>query len=300
MREEAIGNLRDRLSSPRLRPPTTIKTYLETAERFLNMVRDEEQPTDSDLRHYFMGRRAHGISERCLRKEFFHLKKLFLSNQWPWPFTKDDTPYSDEEPQAPALPPADIEKLIATREKLSRTDKFYLAVATTWIVRREELSRIKKRDYDTESFTIHTAKRGRKVTHLIPEQLSPIFGRFRAKAHTPAALSLMFQRICKVAGVKLKPRSGWHSIRRTLTTLTIAALVKEGFDPALVADYGGWSKKTLGSFFGGAAMVGVYRMPEIIYTDKYGIDRVIYSVHPFLNLWQEKPNKKRASKKQVG
>jgi len=44
----------------------------------------------------------------------------------------------------------------------------------------------------------------------------------------------------------------------------------------------------MGSFFGGVAMVGVYRHPEILDSDPHGLDRVIYSVHPFLPLWQKK------------
>jgi hypothetical protein len=41
--------------------------------------------------------------------------------------------------------------------------------------------------------------------------------------------------------------------------------------------------------YGGVSMVGIYRHPEILDTDPYGNDKVIYSVHPFLPLWQKKP-----------
>jgi hypothetical protein len=40
------------------------------------------------------------------------------------------------------------------------------------------------------------------------------------------------------------------------------------------------------------AMVAIYRRPEILDTDPYGIFRVIYSVHPFLPLWGPKPHGK--------
>jgi integrase len=288
----ALGNLKERLSSPRLKAPTTIKSYMETAKRFLSTVGDTNKPTDSNVRQYFMKRRDGGVSERSLTKEFFHLKKLFIANNWPWAFTKDDTPYAEEKKQLPLLEPSNIEKLIAARAKYTNGECFYLAVATTFIVRREELARIKKRDYDEETIIIHTAKHGRRRQHLIPEPLRPIFQKFRAKEHATTTLSIMFRRICEKAEVKLPPRSSWHSIRYTLTTLIRDALIRGNYDPALVADYGGWSKQSLGTVFGGAPMVGYYRRPEILFTDKFGSDRVIYEVHPFLHLWQEKPVKK--------
>jgi len=91
-------------------------------------------------------------------------------------------------------------------------------VATTWIVRREELSRIKKRDYDGETFIIHTARHGKGAKHLIPDALKPIFAGYRPKEHNPSAMSQMFKRICAKAGLEHKKGSGWDSIRYRLNT----------------------------------------------------------------------------------
>ena len=296
-KEWYLDKLLERLSSPRLRPPTTIKTYMETAQRFLGMFEGDDQPTDSNVRQYFMKRRNAGISERSLMKEFYHLKKLFQANAWPWQFTKDDSPYAEDKKQLPTMDPSNVEKLIKARELYTSTECFYLAVATTFIVRREELARIKKRDYDDETIIIHTAKHGRRRQHPIPDQLKPIFQKFRAKEHTTAALSSMFKRICLKAGVELLPRTGWHSLRYTLTTLIRDALITNNYDPALVADFGGWSKQSLGSVFGGAPMVGHYRRPELLFADKFGGDRVIYEVHPFIKLWANKKASRKAAEK---
>jgi len=284
----ALETLKERLSSPRLRAAGTIYTYLETGGNFLAGLDNDREPTDSDFRRYFIRRREQGISERTLRKEFFHLKKLALANTWVWPFTADDTPYPEDEENAPALLPEQVEQLIKARAKLSKLERFYLAVATTWVVRREELSRIKKRDYDDSTILIHTAKHGRPVKHLIPDCLHQVFADYRPKAHTPGALTIMYGRIFAKAGLDHKKGEGWHSIRRTLNTMLAALLPKNGLDPALLADYAGWSKKSLGPLYGGAAMVGVYRHPEILDTDPYGGDRVIYNIHPFLPLWENK------------
>lgn len=288
----ALEKLMERLSSPRLRAPGTLSTYLATAANFLKGLRDNQVPSDSDFRRYFIRRRQGGISERTLQKEFFILKKLALTNSWPWPFEADDTPYPEDEAQSHPLLPEQVEQLIKANAKLSKAERFYLAVATTWIVRREELSRIKKRDYDGETFVIHHAKHGRKVKHLIPDALRQIFADYRPKEHNPSALTIMFRRICAKTGFEHQKGMGWHSLRHTLTTMIAIRLPQNSFDPALIADYSGWSRKAMGGFFGGVSMVGIYRHPEILDTDPYGIDKTIYSIHPFLSLWQKKPHGK--------
>ena len=284
----ALERLVERLSSPRLRAPGTLSSYIVTGNNFLMGLMGKKEPTESDFRQYFIRRRRQGISERTLRKEFFHVKKLALANGWPWPFEADDTPYPEDEAQAHPLLPEQVEQLIKARGKLSIAERFYLAVATTWIVRREDLSRIKKRDFDGDFFTIHHSKHGRIVKHLIPDALKPIFADYRPKEHNPSALSLMFKRICGKAGLQHQHGWGWHGIRHTLTTMIAASLPKNNLDPALIADYSGWSRKSMGGFFGGVAMVGIYRHPELLDTDPNGLDKVIYSIHPFLPLWQKK------------
>ena len=296
----ALENLKERLSSPQLRAPTTIKTYLETANRFLTLLGDAKVPTPSDFRRYFTYRREHQISERTLRKEFFHLKKLALANGWDWSFVAEDTPYSEEEPFAPALMPNEIEALIKAQHLFLKSECFYLAVSTTWGCRREELSRIKKRDYDTESILIRTAKHGPRVRHLIPDVLKPIFEAYRLKQHTTTGLSIMFHRICRKAGVEVEKGYSFHSIRRTLRTLLEWGLAENRLPLSLVADYQGWSKTTKGIVYGGAPMLGIYAHPEVLSSDPFATDRLIYPVHPFLPWWEEATSLKRAIKAEEG
>ena len=111
----ALEKLVERLSSPRLRAPGTLSSYLVTAAAFLSGLKGARVPTESDFRQYFIRRRREGISERTLRKEFFQVKKLALANGWPWPFEKDDTPYPEDEAQSHPLLPEQIEQLIKAR-----------------------------------------------------------------------------------------------------------------------------------------------------------------------------------------
>jgi len=284
--ETTLENLKERLSAPRLRAPGTIQTYLEIAKLFLDRLGDKE-PTESEFRRYFIHRREQEISERTLRKEFFCLKKLALANGWEWSFTADDTPYSEEEPTAPAFLPEVVEKLIKAQHLYLKRDRFYLAVSTTWGCRREELARIRKRDYDAETILIRTAKKGRRVRHLIPDVFKPVFEAYHPKTHTPTALSIMFHRICRTANIEVEKGSSFHSFRRSLRTLLEWCLAENRLPLSLVADYQGWSKTSKGIAYGGAPMLGIYAHPEIISSDPFAVDRLIYPIHPFLPWWEE-------------
>lgn len=299
---EPLENLRLRLSSPRLRATGTIKTYLETAERFL-MVVGGKKPNDNDVRRYFLRRREDGISERTLRKEFFHLKKLFQSNTgWNWPFGKDDVPFPRKAAFQPALERPIIERLILERSKYTEAERFYLAVSTTFGCRREELANIDKRDKDDESISIAIAKQKgeeRIVRHLIPTELKRVFDAYTPKKHEPEAMSQLFQRICSKSGVQKQHGWGWHSIRRSLRTEAEPALAKNDIPLSFWADYQGWAPATKGTVYAGSPMMGVYSHPEILSSDPFFIDKLIYPVHPFLHLWADKKLARQPTRKKT-
>jgi integrase len=292
LQHPALEKLKEDLSSPRLAPIGTIKTYTGTAERFL-LFAQTEKPTDSDFRQYFIWRREQGISEKTLRKEFYQLQRLVLANKWEknWPFTSKHVPLVTEEEEdklLPSLRAEQVESLIRARERYSDIERFYLAIATTWIVRREDLARIKKRDiYDT-TLVIHHSKRGKTVKHLIPEALHQVFDDYHPREHQPEPLSRVFQRICAKAGIERPSGMGWHGIRYCLTTMLNTALAKNNLSPVLLAQYAGWKKKSMAHLYGGVEMAAVYQRPEILYSDPFGLDRVIYQIHPFLSLWEKK------------
>lgn len=283
----ALENLVERLSSPRLRPQTTIDSYLVTAQNFLNGLGGTKVPTDSDFRRYFIRRRHEDISERTLRKEFFHLQKLTRANKWDWPFESDDIPFPEEEQKLPVMSRESVEQLIKAKGKMTNAERFYLAVATTWIVRREELSRIKKRDFDSESILIHTAKHGRPGKHLIPDELRQVFADYRPKEHSPSALSIMFRRISTKAGIELRPRESWHSIRYSLNTI-----LEEILPRRVLADFSHWKTISNQNSFEenkpkGEDMIERYRRPEVLHSDPYYADKIVYANHPFLPLWKK-------------
>ncbi|MBA7593451.1 hypothetical protein ES703_00371 [subsurface metagenome] len=283
--QTALENLKLVLTSPRERAKGTIVSYLQTAKVFLEFLGDGRQPDDKDFRRYFVHRREKDISERTLTKEFIQLKKLADANNWPWPFTSDDRPVAEEEPFAPAFTPEEIETLIKAREEYSKGELFYVAVSTTWGLRREEMVRIRKRDYTEVSIKIKTAKHGRRVEHIIPDEINPILQNYRPKLNNINSLSYLFYRVLNKAGIERRKGYGWHSVRRTLRTILEWNLAENRLPLSLVADYMGWSRTQKGIVYGGAPMLGVYSHPEIMSADPFAIDRLVLGVHPFLKHW---------------
>jgi len=293
--EAELENLKLILTSPRQRAPGTITSYLQTGKVFLNFLSGAKVPTGKDeaairkasriFRRFFLHRREKGIGERTLAKEFVQLNKLAVANDWPWPFTKDDRPLAEEEPFTPAFTPEEIETLIKARDKYSKGELFYLAVSTTWGLRREEMVRIRKRDYNKQTIKIKAAKRGRRVEHIIPDAINDILQAYHPKLSNINSLSYMFYRILAKAGMEQRKGYGWHSIRRTLRTLLEWNLAEAKLPLSLVADYMGWSKTQKGIVYGGSPMLGVYAHPEIMSGDPFAIDRLVLNVHPFTKIW---------------
>ncbi len=286
--DEALENLKLVLTSPRERAPGTITSYLQTARIFLEFLGNGGQPSDKDFRRYFLHRREKDISERTLTKEFIQLKKLAEANNWPWPFTTDDKPVAEEEPFAPAFMPEEIETLIRARDEYSKGELFYLAVSTTWGLRREEMVRIRKRDYNEQTIKIKIAKqkaRALRVEHVIPDEINSILQNYHPKLKSRGSLGYVFYRVLNKAGIERRKGYGWHSIRRTLRTLLEWNLAENRLPLSLVADYMGWSKTQKGIVYGSTPMLGVYSHPEIISTDPFGIDKLVLGVHPFLKHW---------------
>ncbi len=285
---EAIEKLKERLSSPRLKAPGTIIAYTQTAERFLKTLKRPGAPTPSDLRQYFIMRRKLDIGERTLQKEFAALKKLCEANGWEWPFKKEDVPYFKDEGVQPAQTEANINKMIAARDELSKVECFYLAVASTFGCRRVELTRLRKRDYDNEEIALHLKGLEKTKIHMMPPVLLPIMNGYHPDATDPSTLNKMYKRICLTAGVESADGESWHAVRRSVYTLLQVACAAKYQSLTMAAEYMGWSNSRIGQELFGAQMAGTYLHTEILSTDPYYQDKLIYAVHPFLKLWEGK------------
>lgn len=276
----ALEKLKLALAS-RERAPSSITSYLQTATGFLVFLGEHIPPAKKDYARYFLHRQKEGKSERTLAKEYAQLKLLAEANNWP--FIYDRPIIVTEAGLTPAFTPDEIEAMIKAQGSYSRGERFYLAVSTTWGLRREEMVRMRKRDYNETYIKIKTAKRGQRVEHVIPEEIKPILLAYRPKLKGAGSFSPLFYRIVAKAGLERRKGYGWHSVRRTLRALLELNLTQQGLPPSLVADFMGMSAAQKSIIYG-TTPTGIYAQPELS-DDRFAVERLVLKVHPFLQLW---------------
>jgi integrase len=173
----------------------------------------------------------------------------------------------------PTLTVEEVERLIKAAKQglLSREQSFFLAMSSVYGLRREELRRLEKSDFDfhDKRVRIKTAKGGMQRLHVLPDPILPYLQEHKFEQFTPFQLSVMWWDILRRAGIEGKPGSGWHSIRRSLDTKLIEVLPLP-----TVKSFLRW-KLTSSS-----------EMALAYYSeDPESVDRKVFSVHPYLPFW---------------
>ncbi len=281
-----LEKLNLRLSSPRLRSETTRRSYLVTALMFVNWLARLEGVAADDFRRYFLWRRQRNISERTLRKEFYHCMKLAQANNWPWDFEREDVPVSYEPAYRPTTEVQVVMHLIKCHRLYTRDEKFYLAVATVWGCRRQDMADITTRHLTEEVISLPISKNHPVKKHLIPAELKPLFRGYKPRLHDVSAINHLFTRICVKAKYERQRRENFHAIRRIVSTELRRAIIKADLDESLQADFMAWSPEKKGREFMKSSMAGLYDHKEVSFQDAFYYDNQIYPVHPFLSLWK--------------
>ena len=191
-----LENLRLALTSPRPCAHNTLKGYLSIAGNFLAWLGDGLPPPEAALHRYFDWRREEGIGENSLRRAFDVLKKLYRANGWEWPLGPEDRPELPLVKSTPAFTPEEVAALIGNRDRYSRGERFYLALATVYAPRRAELARLKKRDIRKNTIHVKAALNGEKRIHLVPGEILPLIEAYRPRENNADTLSIMLNRIC--------------------------------------------------------------------------------------------------------
>lgn len=172
----------------------------------------------------------------------------------------------------PILSNAEVYMLIRRgREVLSDRELAYLALSTTYGLRREELSSLGGID---GKVTVRTVKGGPVTTHVIPGEIKPYLTGYERTG--VRYMSRVFQRMIEKVGIALPSGNyGWHAIRRGLAT----ELLYKDVSLINVVRFMRWSDASLKGDFGMLAIYGKRNQEEI--------DRSVFKVHPFLPIWSE-------------
>jgi hypothetical protein len=172
----------------------------------------------------------------------------------------------------PILSNAEVYMLIRRgREVLSDRELAYLALSTTYGLRREELSSLGGID---GKVTVRTVKGGPVTTHVVPGEIKPYLAGYERTG--VRYMSRVFQRMIEKVGIALPSGNyGWHAIRRGLAT----ELLYKDVSLINVVRFMRWSDASLKGDFGMLAIYGKRNQEEV--------DRSVFRVHPFLPIWSE-------------
>ncbi len=212
---------------------STRNHYLRYVNDFLEFKEEIEGDLDRETILGFMNhlKHAHAYSEGSINLVFRIIRTLFKRSELllyqegiEWPFAHGEAPtISEDAIVAPALHPKTIIRMIkAVREYGDLAEMAFLALSSTYGLRRVEMIGLTNKDVRIKDRTIHiaTAKHGRERTHVIPEEIIPFLRgyNFDQKISEFFLFTLWYRFEYRIK-LQHTPQVGFHSIRRTVNTL---------------------------------------------------------------------------------
>jgi hypothetical protein len=219
--------------------------------------------------------RGKGVTQNSINSIMRPLKLLCEVQKWPDGFPRLAMPkVIGDELCRPVLSLGEVHSLIINaRQVCDARELAFLAAATTYGLRREEVGTLEVMDGFVK---VHTVKGGAPTVQLIPPEIKEYFRGYRGSKDL-RWLSRIFERIGKETNLGVNGRCGWHSIRRALAT----ELVDMDISALKVLRFMRWSDASMKKELG---MLVLYARK-----DQEKIDRSIFAVHPFLPFWVEYP-----------
>lgn len=247
----------------------------EMINKYLEHLKRKHRYSDGSINFAF--RVVRTMHSRSLEKEGVE-----------WPFRRGESPgIREDKIKAPALHPQTLGKMIhAIRENGQPAAQAFLALSTTYGLRRTEMVELNDNDIRLKDHTIHitTAKHGRERTHLIPEVIIPYLKayNFSEKRSENFLFSLWYQVEISI-GMKHTDQVGWHSIRRSLNTMLMRSLPE-----STVMSFLRWKQRTSSHMpyrYSAQRFVGEEGESTEVVGDALDVDNEIFRVHPFLSYW---------------
>ncbi len=249
----------------------TAKHWQTWTERFETVCGIKKKYVRSDCVNFLAWEREQGFSENSIKTHLRPIKLLAQIQGWDFPkmtFRK----IRAEEITRTIFTKDQVVSLIQMGRKLLEPNELsWLALSTTYGLRREELGKPDAPEMADGHILIHTVKGGPITTHLVPPEIAPFLENY--KPYTADYMSHRFLRILDKTGIKVGAGYGWHSIRRALAT----ELLLSEASALNISRFMRWSDTALKQEFG---MLAIYAQK-----DQARIDNQIFRIHPFLPYW---------------
>jgi len=251
----------------------TARQWRGKVKEFVECCGDKAVYDREDVIKFLTQMREAGWRQSSIETMMRPLKLLAQIQQWPGGFPKlAMKKVRGDEVNRPMFSHDEVIEMIRRgKQVFTQREISALALATTYGLRREEICTA---EVGFDKVKVNTAKGGRVVEHLIPDEIRPFIAGY--KRSDVYYMTRLFHRMVEKIGMSLPgPAFGWHSIRRALATELVCAEV----NMLNLLRFMRWSDATLKGEFG---MLVVYAQ-----RDQEQIDRSIFAVHPYLSAWRE-------------
>jgi len=199
------------------------------------------------------------------------LRLLCQIQNWDGGFPRLSMPkVKNSEVNRPAFTVDEVIHIISkAREVCSERELGFLAAASVYGLRREEIGTLEVRDGVVK---VNGAKGSESTFQIIPDAIKNYMKGYRA-CRDVRYMTRVFKRVMSKVGLEVNRGYGWHSIRRALAT----ELVMRNVSALNILRFMRWS---YASVQGELGMLVIYARHD---QDK--IDKSIFEVHPFLSIW---------------
>jgi hypothetical protein len=249
----------------------TARHWKTWTERFEQVCDSKEKYDRQDVIKFLAWEREQGFTQNSINTHLRPIKLLAQIQGWHFPKLSMRRVRDDEITRTIFSKEQVVSLIQMGRQLLRPKELSYLALSTTYGVRREEMAKPDPPEIADGKITIHTVKGGPTTTHLIPPEKAPYLEGFRPYACD--YMSHMFLRMLYKVGIKIGSGYGWHSIRRALAT----ELLLSDVSALNILRFMRWSDASLKGEFG---MLTIYAKK-----DQARIDEEIFRIHPFLPYW---------------
>lgn len=279
-KKKLLGKYSDNLARSAYR-----NQYLGHARQFLENTNDLSRPSIDE----YISSLSRRYKPGSVNKIFRVIRRLYAVNTIPWPYLRGETPLIKQRDEyRPQLSIESIEAMItrAKNGKLFPYEQCFVALSTTYGLRRAEIVNLRPDDINLKSRALYiaTVKSGRERYHLIPPEIMPYMEEHDFnERYGLATLNVIFNRILIKCKIRLSV-VGWHSIRRALYDNG----VKNGIDPLAMRAFMRWKSATgdlaMPARYYGNVIVGLGATTPVL-NEAQG-DEDIFKKHPFLPFWR--------------
>jgi len=219
------------------------------------------------------------LSKNSILTAYYAIRFFYKSIGIPFDIKRSDIAPSGIKRIREVLTHDEVVKLIKGCDEFDALEAGYIALATTYGLRRGEIYNIKAEMIDIDNKILYISRlKAEEITgrdHLIPDEISHVLLNMKdalkhgEKPRYITNINNLFNIMCDKVGIILRPRLGLHSLRRAL----ISELMTSGLSPTVVRDFIGWKPKE--------------RDILLDYTilNWKEVDSKVFSVHPYLKYW---------------